>query len=789
MKVYDSNGIPIIASSGGGGGSLLSAISAGTQLASTGTVQFADSNGISFGMSGSSQVTALLGSIGLPIHDFQRHSGNVFPGDVDQFIGSAFQEFAETTPPASSNNRARLFAQKLNSETDMFYVDGDGMVVALGQDNLVTMRNTTGVTLTRGQVVYVSGASANLPKIDLAQSDTEATMPAIGIVAEDILTGSNGKVMCFGVLVDIDTSAFAAGDRLFVDFATPGALVATQPLWPNIVQRVAVVMVSDAVNGKLLVAPTGQRGDVGIQAVSAGTQNFVFDTQNQMVFSNSNGLAFGMDNGTVTGSYTVPVVPPETPFAISAGTQSGSTGTMVFSNSNGISFGMSGSSRVTASHDGLTSQSNQAVSGSNGSFTFQTVTFGSSNGMHFYTTNGSVVGSYTQTPETPFAISAGTQSGSTGTMVFSNSNGISFGMSGSSRVTASHDGLTSQSNQAASGQNGSFTFQTLLFSNANGISFGTSAGPALTASHNAITSQSNQQMTMFATGNTTQSSSGTTNASSLIFRGDGVASVGITNGSVVISVPAGGGGLTNINVSAGTTSQNLSNIVFSNSNGVSFGLNGSTVTASAAGGGGGGFTAPGFHPYDDLVQVVGQVGQGTLQFDPQLAPNFSFDRLGFFVQNTNSSNSSGSHTLSFWVGLYTRNASTLSLSTSWSVSTAVTHSGTAGSYSRYSGGRLLALTVAAVEIPASRYWIAFLSRTTSGGTNGTYSNYMVSNVNSQFTGLFGTASNATHQPKLGQGYYSATTSGLPNSVAFSQINGTASLARRMPVIGFHSNTA
>jgi hypothetical protein len=42
-----------------------------------------------------------------------------------------------------------------------------------------------------------------------------------------------------------------------------------------------------------------------------------------------------------------------------------------------------------------------------------------------------------------------------------------------------------------------------------------------------------------------------------------------------------------VNISAGTTSNNLASIVFSNSNGVSFGLNGSTITASAAGGGGG----------------------------------------------------------------------------------------------------------------------------------------------------------------------------------------------------------
>jgi hypothetical protein len=41
-------------------------------------------------------------------------------------------------------------------------------------------------------------------------------------------------------------------------------------------------------------------------------------------------------------------------------------------------------------------------------------------------------------------------------------------------------------------------------------------------------------------------------------------------------------GLTNINVSAGAASNNLSNIVFSNSNNVSFALNGSTITATVA---------------------------------------------------------------------------------------------------------------------------------------------------------------------------------------------------------------
>lgn len=55
------------------------------------------------------------------------------------------------------------------------------------------------------------------------------------------------------------------------------------------------------------------------------------------------------------------------------------------------------------------------------------------------------------------------------------------------------------------------------------------------------------------------------------------------NGNTIsINGGAGGGGGGSINLSAGTTSRNLTNFVMSNSNNVSFGLNGSTITASAS---------------------------------------------------------------------------------------------------------------------------------------------------------------------------------------------------------------
>jgi len=132
---------------------------------------------------------------------------------------------------------------------------------------------------------------------------------------------------------------------------------------------------------------------------------------------------------------------------------------------------------------------------------------------------------------------------------------------------------------AASAANGSFSFNTISFSNANGISFSTSAGGAVFASFNP-----SGTLTMFAVGNTTQSTSGTRNVSSLDFRGEGLASVGVSGGSVVISVPLGAP--SPVNFSAGTTSNNLGSVVFGDSNGVVFGLNGATITASVSGGGG-----------------------------------------------------------------------------------------------------------------------------------------------------------------------------------------------------------
>lgn len=371
-------------------------------------------------------------------------------------------------------------------------------------------------------------------------------------------------------------------------------------------------------------------------------------------FGNANGMSLGVStaaNGaTVTGSYTVPA---QTAY--------------VFSNSNGVSFGTNGSTVTATVATNYQSQgaylttaraSNDAV-GLNTAVSNVTATINSS-GFSFdargYAGTGTSATNATLTlnsaglqisvaapPSTAGLISAIGVTGSNGNytttgLSFSNGNGVSFGTSAGSAITASHNGLTSQSGQAASGANGSFAFQTLSFSNANGISFGTSAGSAITASHNAITTarasndgiglntaQTNVTWTANSSGlsinaagyaGTATSITGgaaiTLNSAGLAFNGASLA--GTTSGftganisatithntaglALSMSVAAPGGGATPV-ASASNGSFSFTTLGFSNANNVTFGTSaGGIITASVA--------APGAAAENNWVNLVG----------------------------------------------------------------------------------------------------------------------------------------------------------------------------------------
>lgn len=237
---------------------------------------------------------------------------------------------------------------------------------------------------------------------------------------------------------------------------------------------------------------------------------------------------------------------------ISAGSTKAPLGTVVWSSSNGIGFGMSGQT-MTASYTVPTQSvqpSIQSISVSNGRATTGEVVWSNANGIAFGINGNTITASYTVPVVPAQSVQPGIQSISvsngrvtTGEVVWSNSNGIIFGVNGQT-ITASYT-VPAQSNQTLSfvavgntTQNTSLTpdARSITFNGLGILSVGFNNG-SVQLSVPAPAAQTNQSGNLYAVSNTTQSTSITVDYRSISFHGAGIASVGVSNGSVMISVP------------------------------------------------------------------------------------------------------------------------------------------------------------------------------------------------------------------------------------------------------------
>lgn len=149
------------------------------------------------------------------------------------------------------------------AEGRLYWDSGDGSLtlglkggntgLQLGQENVALAYNDSGVTITAGSVVAVSGAQGQRPKIVLADADTEPLSAAtLGIAAESISNGAEGFVCTFGLVRGIDTSTFVAGDPIYLS-QTAGKFTATRPSAPAHTVFLGWVIKVNASSGELFV--------------------------------------------------------------------------------------------------------------------------------------------------------------------------------------------------------------------------------------------------------------------------------------------------------------------------------------------------------------------------------------------------------------------------------------------------------------------------------------------------------------------------------------------------------
>ena len=131
--------------------------------------------------------------------------------------------------------------------------------------------NNSGVTINKGEPVYISGynAGSGLSEVAKADADDASKMPCVGLMASNTTNTSTGGVISFGNINSLNTSSWAVGDSVYVD-TTAGTLTNTRPTGATTnVQKIAEVKKSDASNGILIVMGAYRSNDVPNQISDA----------------------------------------------------------------------------------------------------------------------------------------------------------------------------------------------------------------------------------------------------------------------------------------------------------------------------------------------------------------------------------------------------------------------------------------------------------------------------------------------------------------------------------------
>jgi hypothetical protein len=180
---------------------------------------------------------------------------------------SAISEFtyldlAPATAPAHKEGRIAY-----DSDINGFigYVDSTDVTLNIGEEQWVRGRNSTGSTITNGQVVYVSGTTGQRPDFSLAKADVALTAETIAIATHDITNNTEGFATTSGLIRDVDTSAWSDGDRVYLSDVTAGALTNVKPTTAGSYKvPVAHVLNSHATLGLLLahIGPVVDYSDI-----------------------------------------------------------------------------------------------------------------------------------------------------------------------------------------------------------------------------------------------------------------------------------------------------------------------------------------------------------------------------------------------------------------------------------------------------------------------------------------------------------------------------------------------
>jgi hypothetical protein len=116
------------------------------------------------------------------------------------------------------------------------------------------VKNSTGSTIAKGRVVYISGAVGKNALISLSDADTEATSSkTLGLTAASIADGATGMVICQGLLSGVNTGSATAGQAVWLSSTAGEFVFGAPPAKPAHSVYLGVVIRAHATVGEILV--------------------------------------------------------------------------------------------------------------------------------------------------------------------------------------------------------------------------------------------------------------------------------------------------------------------------------------------------------------------------------------------------------------------------------------------------------------------------------------------------------------------------------------------------------
>jgi len=194
----------------------------------------------------------------------------------------------DTTPTNIPTDQGTIFWDE-DDKTVAAILNGHSMKI--GEDQFYPVTNQTGASIPKGTAVGFAGTLGMSGRLLTAPFLANGSMPStffMGVTAETIANGGEGKVLNFGRIRGIDTNSFNEGDVLYVSTTVPGGFQTTVPQAPNNIIQVAAVIAKSATVGTIFVRPTlgsSINKDEGVK-ITSGQTGDILQLQSNGLFEN-----------------------------------------------------------------------------------------------------------------------------------------------------------------------------------------------------------------------------------------------------------------------------------------------------------------------------------------------------------------------------------------------------------------------------------------------------------------------------------------------------------------------